>query len=108
MRWYEATLYEAVEVGTDATHNPVRELRRTDRMVLVRTAPRTASHDANEGNMFDLEERTLLTRADPEAIRGAAACEVCGTLYDITGVSSREALVALRVRRCKGDGLPHC
>lgn len=108
MRWYDATLYESVEVGRDATRKPVCELRPMDQCILVRTVPRSATRDATEGNAFDMEERTLVTTADLSLVSGAVACEVGGARYDIVGVSSRESLVALRVRRCKGDGLPDC
>lgn len=108
VRWYDAALYGPVETGRDVLGKPVCELRPTGRTVIVRTAPRSASRDSTEGNAFNAEERTLITPADPSAIEGATACEVGGALYDIVGVSSRESLVAIRVRRCKADGIPSC
>ena len=108
MRWYEATVYEAVQTGTDATRNPTYELVGTDRVLLVRNAPRSYARDSTEGNAHDYEERTFVTKADPALVEGAAAIEVGGALYDVVGVSSRESPIALRVRRCKASGLPDC
>jgi len=101
MRWYEATVYERVQVGTDATRNPIYELRETDRVILVRTAPAAPRHDSTEGNQFDIVGRTFLTKARKELLEGAAALEVGGELYEIERIAEWQEPIAVRVKRCK-------
>lgn len=108
MRWYEAAVLSSVQTGTDAVGNPVCENRPDGRTIIVRTAPRKAVRDPNEGNPFSSEERTLITCAPPSMLDGAVAIDVGGALYDIVGISSRESPISIRVRRCKGRGLPDC
>lgn len=101
MKWYRAAIYERAVTGEDATHNPITELVKTDRTVLVRTAPRSAIHDSTEGNEFDKVERTFLTKAAPSLLEGAAALEVGGVIYEVEGMSVWDAPIALKVKRCK-------
>lgn len=108
MRWYDASICESVQTGTDSLGNPICEIRPTGRAIIVRTAPRRAVRDDNEGNPFRSEERTLITCSDYSLLDGAAAIEVGGIRYDVLWVSSRESPIAIRVRRCKGDGNPDC
>ena len=101
MRWYEATVHELVRTGTDATRNPIFELRETNKVVLVRHAPMEAVHNDTEGNQFDVIERTFLTKSRKELLEGAAALSIDGDLYDIVRVSEWGDPVAVRVKRCK-------
>ena len=101
MKWYEATVYERVEVGTDATRNPIYELNETPTKLLVRTAPKAPRHDATEGNQFDIVERTFLTKARKSLLEGAAALEIGGELYEIEHVAEWQEPIAIRVKRSK-------
>jgi hypothetical protein len=101
MKWYEATVYERVQVGTDATRNPITELAETDTVILVRTAPMAPRHDATEGNQFDIVERTFLTKAQKSLVEGAAALMVGGELYEVEHVAEWGDPIAIRVKRCK-------
>lgn len=104
MRWYRATTYRRVEVGKDATRNPVTELRETGESVLVRTPPWSAERDDTDGNRFDMVNRTFLTKASPKLLEGIAAVRVRGVLYSVEGVNHDAPTTAIRVGRCK-DGL---
>lgn len=104
MRWYEATLYGLEQTGTDATRNPICELAPKEGAVLVRTAPMAPRRDDEEGNRFDVLERTFLTKCAPSLLEDAAAVEVRGVLYDIVEVSSwneQGGAVAIRARKAK-------
>lgn len=101
MKWYKATIYERIENGEDATHNPVTELRKTETEILVRTAPKTISNESTEGNRFDVMERVFLTKAAPALLKRAAAIEVQGALYEIEGLSVLGTPITLKVKRCK-------
>ena len=101
MKWYEATVYERVQTGTDATRNPTYELSETDTVILVRTAPMSPRHDSTEGNQFDIVERTFLTKASKSLLEGAAALEIGDDLYEIERIAEWGDPIALRVKRCK-------
>lgn len=104
MRWYRADTYRRVQMGTDATRNPVTELRATGEHVLVRTPPWSAERDDTDGNRFDIVRRTFLTKASPSLLEGIEAVKVRGALYTVEGVSHEASVTAISVRRCK-DGL---
>lgn len=104
MRWYRAITYRRVEVGKDATRNPVTELRETDESILVRTPPWSSERDETEGNRFDMVRRTFLTKASAKLLEGVAAIRVRGALYTVDGVNHEAHTTAISVRRCK-DGL---
>lgn len=99
MRWYRATLYERAVVGTDATRNPVTELRATGQQVLVRTAPAAPAPAGTDGNRFDAVRRTFVTRASAAALDGAAAIEVRGRLYAIDSVTSEASPTVISASR---------
>lgn len=104
MRWYRAKTYALAVVGTDATRNPVTELRETGNEILARSAPWAATHTATDGNGFDLVERTLLTKASQELLEGIAAIEYRGTLYEVVNVNHEAPTAAITVRTAK-DGV---
>lgn len=104
MKWYRAIIYERVETGRDATHNPVYELQATDKTILVRTAPQAPSRDDTEGNRFDLVSRTFLTKAHTSLLEDAAAVEVNGVLYSLESVSAWDTPIALKVKRTLKQG----
>lgn len=101
MKWYEATIYERVEIGVDATRNPIYELNETLRTVLVRSAPMAPRHNSTEGNEFDVVERTFLTKAKKALLEDAAALAVDGELYEIERIAEWQDPIAIRVKRCK-------
>lgn len=104
MRWYRAITYERVEVGVDATRNPVTELRETGESILVRTPPWSAEAGGSDGNRFDMVNRTFLTKASAKLLDGIAAIRVRGVLYAVDGVNGDAHVTAISVSRCK-DGV---
>lgn len=102
MRWYRALAYKRVQVGTDEMRNPIYELKE-EGTILVRAALYAPVHDATEGNQFDVESRTFLTRARCDLLDGVVAIKVHGVLYSVEGMTRDATPTALRVKRCK-DG----
>lgn len=100
MRWYKAELFASVQVGIDATRNPICEVVPTGRSVLVRTAPWARTHVAVDGNGFDVIERTYLTKSPASAFDGVGVIRVAGEAYDIERVTRDGPQTAVKVRRC--------
>lgn len=100
MRWYRAELCASVQIGTDATRNPICEVVPTGRSVLVRTAPWARTHVAVDGNNFDVIERTYLTKSPASAFDGIAVVMVAGESYEIEHVTRDGPQTAVKVRRC--------
>ena len=104
VKWYEAETYRRVEVGKDATKNPVTRLEPTGATILVRTAPWAPRDGGGDGNRYDEAERTLLTKAAPPLLEGIAAVKVGGDLYEVARVTRGASPAAMTVRRCMRDG----
>ena len=100
MKWYKSTLFERIQVGLDDTRNPIYALEECEKPCLVRTAPWAARHIDNDGNNFDVIERTFLTKCTAVDFTKVAAIVVCGEHYTVERVSYGEA-IALTVKRCK-------
>ena len=100
MRWYRAELCASVQIGTDATRNPICEVVPTGRSVLVRTAPWARTHVAVDGNGFNVIERTYLTKSPASAFEGIAVVMVAGESYGIEHVTRDGPQTAVKVRRC--------
>lgn len=104
MRWYRALTYKRVQVGTDETRNPVFELQETGDSILVRTALYAPTHDATDGNQFDMVQRTFLTKSRAELLQDVVAIKVRGVLYEVESMTQEAMPTAVRVKRCK-DGI---
>lgn len=104
MKWYRADTYRRVEVGVDATRNPVTRLEPTGESILVRATPWAPDAGGSDGNRYDAAERTLLTLAAPPLLYGVAAVGLGGDIYEVVRVTRGASPIAVTVGRCMRDG----
>ena len=104
VKWYKAATYRRVEVGKDATRNPVTRLEPTGESVLVRAAPWAPKDGGSDGNRYDEARRTFVTPAAPELLEGVAAVGVGGSVYEVVRFTRGGSMAALTVGRCMRDG----
>lgn len=107
MKWSRAILCEKNQTGTDETHNPIFEVVETEKHIQVRTALWIPTHDSAEGNQFDEERRTFLTKARRNLLDDVFALKVRGVLYEIESIMEDSSPIVIRVKRSK-DGIPNC
>ncbi len=103
MKWLAAKVLKLEQTGVDVTKVPICKLVEAGE-ISVRCAPGSPAFHQEDGNSFQLEERTFLTKANPSILEGAKAIEVQGKTYTVVSIIPSERMSSIRAERSK-DGM---
>lgn len=104
MKWYNATLYEPLQVGEDSVGNPIMKDVPRESPIMVRSSPYVHALHRVDGNSFHETERMFLTNARPSLLEGVSAIEVKGSIYEIVSVNHDSMPLIITAKRAK-DGV---